>query len=97
MLYHLFPVFSSGYRVEKMDMEKGRWEPVKSTNKNQLLAPKLQEGHKYKFRVIAESPNGDSEPLELEDPITAKNPFGKMLFIESAIYRHVGLIDYRID
>ncbi|XP_052800015.1 twitchin-like isoform X4 [Mya arenaria] len=64
-----------GYRVEKMDMEKGRWETVKTTRKPELEVPKLLEGHKYKFRVIAESPNGDSEPLELSDPITAKNPF----------------------
>lgn len=66
-----------GYRVEKMDLEKGRWEPIKTTRKPELDVPKLLEGHKYKFRVIAESPNGDSEPLELEDPITAKDPFGK--------------------
>ncbi|KAH3877136.1 hypothetical protein DPMN_000993, partial [Dreissena polymorpha] len=66
-----------GYRVEKMDMEKGRWEPVKSTKKPELEVPKLLEGHQYKFRVIAESPNGDSEPLELGEPITAKNPFSE--------------------
>lgn len=62
-----------------MDMEKGRWEPVKTTRKPELTVPKLVEGHKYKFRVIAESPNGDSEPLELAEPITAKNPFSKNL------------------
>lgn len=70
-------IICRGYRVEKMDLEKGRWEPVKSTRKPELDVPKLVEGHQSKFRVIAESPNGDSEPLVLEDPITAKDPFSE--------------------
>lgn len=41
------------------------------------LVPKLQEGHKYLFRVSAENANGPSKPLETEDPVTAKNPFGE--------------------
>ena len=69
----------SGYRVEKYDMEKGRWDPVKTVRTPECKVPKLLEGHKYKFRVVAESPNGDSEPLETDEPITAKNPFGKLL------------------
>ena len=68
----------SGYRVEKFDMDKGRWEPVKSGVRGcECKVPKLQEGHKYKFRVVAEGPNGESEPLETDEPVTAKNPFGK--------------------
>ncbi|XP_055900297.1 twitchin-like isoform X6 [Biomphalaria glabrata] len=66
-----------GYRVEKFDMDKGKWEKVATVQGNKCVVPKLQEGHDYKFRVIAEGPNGDSEPLELENPITAKNPFEK--------------------
>ncbi|XP_059156398.1 twitchin-like isoform X4 [Physella acuta] len=66
-----------GYRVEKFDLEKGKWEKVATVQGNKCVVPKLQEGHDYKFRVIAEGPNGDSEPLELENPITAKNPFEK--------------------
>ena len=38
--------------------------------------PKLKEGHDYDFRVIAENQNGQSEPLETESSVTAKNPFG---------------------
>ena len=57
-------------------MEKGKWERVANVQKPKCVIPKLLEGHQYKFRVIAESPNGDSEPLELADPITAKNPYG---------------------
>ncbi|CAL1540886.1 unnamed protein product, partial [Lymnaea stagnalis] len=66
-----------GYRVEKFDMDKGKWEKVATVQGNKCVVPKLQEGHDYKFRVIAEGPNGDSAPLELENPITAKNPFEK--------------------
>lgn len=39
----------------------------------------LQEGHEYKFRVKAINEEGESEPLESEHSIVAKNPFGKYL------------------
>ncbi|XP_069132543.1 twitchin-like isoform X11 [Argopecten irradians] len=65
-----------GYKVEKYDAKKGRWEPVKDLVKGtSITVPKLQEGHDYKFRVMAVSDNGESEPLETEEPVTAKNPF----------------------
>ena len=37
----------------------------------------LQEGKKYKFRVKAVNKEGESEPLEADQAIVAKNPFGK--------------------
>lgn len=37
----------------------------------------LTPGKKYKFRVRALNKEGESEPLETADAITAKNPFGK--------------------
>ena len=64
-------------------MEKGKWERVANVQGTKCNVPKLLEGHQYKFRVIAESPNGDSEPLELENPITAKNPYGMHLYWKS--------------
>ncbi|ESO91796.1 hypothetical protein LOTGIDRAFT_91265, partial [Lottia gigantea] len=63
------------YRVEKYDMKKGVWEKVANVHGNKCTVPKLQENHEYKFRVIAESPNGDSEPLETPDAVLAKKPF----------------------
>ena len=36
----------------------------------------LQEGKKYKFRVKAVNKEGESEPLETDQSILAKNPFG---------------------
>lgn len=37
----------------------------------------LEPGHQYKFRVTAVNDEGDSEPLETEKAILAKNPFGE--------------------
>ena len=69
----------SGYKVEKMDTKKGKWEPVREGIKGtKVTVPKLKEGQEYKFRVCAQSPNGDSEPLESEKPMLAKKPFGKI-------------------
>ncbi|XP_070200689.1 twitchin-like isoform X4 [Littorina saxatilis] len=64
-----------GYVVEKFDMDKGKWEKVADVQGTKCSVPKLQEGHEYKFRVIAKNKNGDSDPLVTENPITAKNPF----------------------
>ncbi|KAL8565325.1 hypothetical protein ACOMHN_029021 [Nucella lapillus] len=65
----------TGYRVEKMDTMKGKWEPVAEVTGTKCQVPKLTEDHDYKFRVIAVSKTGDSEPLEVDKPITAKRPF----------------------
>lgn len=40
----------------------------------------LIEGHDYKFRVKAVNDEGESEPLETDKSITAKNPFGTINF-----------------
>lgn len=37
----------------------------------------LQKGHHYKFRVKAVNAEGESDPLETDSSILAKNPFGK--------------------
>lgn len=37
----------------------------------------LHEGKEYQFRVKAVNAEGESEPLETESTIIAKNPFGK--------------------
>ncbi|CAH8497134.1 unnamed protein product [Schistosoma turkestanicum] len=64
------------YKVEKMNINKGRWEPVAEVTKGlTATVNKLEEGQPYKFRVIAVSSQGESEPLECETEIIAKNPF----------------------
>ena len=73
--------YSSGYRVEKKDTQKGRWEPVKDNIKgSEFTVPKLTEGRDYHFRVTAVNDNGESDFLETEKATTAKNPFGKHCF-----------------
>lgn len=37
----------------------------------------LTPGKEYKFRVAAVNSEGESEPLEADQTIIAKNPFGK--------------------
>lgn len=64
----------TGYVVEKLD--KGRWVPVGRTTEPEMDVKGLQEGNDYKFRVKAVNDEGESEPLETDGFITAKNPFG---------------------
>uniref|UniRef100_A0A3Q0KKY1 non-specific serine/threonine protein kinase n=1 Tax=Schistosoma mansoni TaxID=6183 RepID=A0A3Q0KKY1_SCHMA len=64
------------YKVEKMNLNKGRWEPVAEVTKGlTATVNKLEEGQPYKFRIIAVSSQGESEPLECDTEIIAKNPF----------------------
>lgn len=64
------------YRIEKMDIALGGWVPCGESTKPEADVAGLSEGHIYKFRVIAVNPTGESDPLECEELITAKDPFG---------------------
>lgn len=63
------------YVVERMDAETGRWVPVCNTKSPEADVTGLNEGKDYKFRVKAVNAEGESEPLETEETITAKNPY----------------------
>lgn len=65
------------YNVEKMDMETGRWVPAGRSKEPHLKVDNLTPGQEYKFRVSAVNAEGESEPLEAEQTIIAKNPFGE--------------------
>lgn len=71
----------TGYVLEKMDLDTGRWVPAGEVGPDQTsfkiegLTPKK----KYKFRVKAVNKEGESEPLETDEPILAKNPYGKRM------------------
>ena len=54
-----------------------KWERVNdSVNGTSCTIGKLEEGHEYDFRVMAENQNGLSEPLETSSSTIAKNPDG---------------------
>lgn len=66
----------TGYAVEKLDKATGRWVPIGRTADTEMDVKGLQEGHEYQFRVRAINDEGESEPLETERSIVAKNPYG---------------------
>jgi len=72
----------TGYVVEKMDVETGRWIPAGEVGAGteQFKIDGLTPKKKYKFRVKAVNKEGESEPLESDDAIVAKNPYG--LFVQ---------------
>lgn len=45
----------------------------------EMEVPGLNPGSEYKFRVTACNDEGDSDPLETDRGIIAKNPFGKLV------------------
>lgn len=67
----------TGYVVEKLDKATGRWMPVGKTGPDdtELDVKGLSEGHEYNFRVRAVNEEGESEPLESDKSIVAKNPY----------------------
>lgn len=67
----------TAYQVEKFDKKNGRWVPVGRIpgSETEMDVKGLQEGHEYQFRVKAINEEGESEPLETDHSITAKNPY----------------------
>ena len=67
------------YAIEKMDMETGKWTRVGRVpgDREDIDVTGLEKDHEYKFRVTAINNEGDSEPLVLDTPIKAKNPYGQ--------------------
>jgi predicted phage tail protein len=64
------------YEIEKMDLATGQWLPAGKSATPEADVTGLQEGKTYKFRVKAVNKEGESEELETEKPVLAKNPFG---------------------
>lgn len=73
----------TGYVLEKMDVDTGRWIPAGEVGPDETsfnftgLTPKK----KYKFRVKAVNKEGESEPLEVEEAILARNPYGMITIV----------------
>ena len=68
--------------IEKRDLTHGGgWVPaVNYVDPKQTSAtvPRLAEGTKYEFRVRAVNIIGQSEPLETDAPVVAKNQYGTL-------------------
>ncbi|RWS00286.1 twitchin-like protein, partial [Dinothrombium tinctorium] len=64
-----------GYEIEKLDEETGRWMPCGKATKPCFEVKNLTPDHKYKFRVRAVNKDGQSDDLETDRAIVAKNPF----------------------
>ena len=64
----------------------GRWVRAGRCpgDKEQFHVSDLTPGQDYKFRVVAVNDEGDSEPLETEGAIKAKNPYGKQTYCKYA-------------
>lgn len=68
----------TNYIVEKRDIKSGTWIPVSNFITNTTCTvPKLQDGHEYEFRVIAQNAFGLSDPLTTDRSILAKDPFNR--------------------
>lgn len=63
------------YEIEKLDPHTGQWLPCGKSTEPEAKVIGLHEGKPYKFRVRAVNKEGESEDLETEKPIIAKNPF----------------------
>lgn len=67
----------TGYVLEKMDVDTGRWIPAGECgpDDDSFTFKGLTPGKKYQFRVRAKNKEGESDPLETTDAILAKNPY----------------------
>lgn len=63
------------YVIEKQDANTGRWTTCGQSNDTNFHVDDLLQGHEYKFRVKAVNRYGESNPLEANKSIIAKDPF----------------------
>lgn len=63
------------YEIEKMDEDTGRWVPCGRSTKPECAVTNLTPGKRYKFRVRACNKEGDSDELETDHAIVAKDPY----------------------
>lgn len=70
--------FLLGYVIERADADDDVWQTVPGaiTGTTHTVGH-LKNGKKYKFRIRAENMYGLSDPVELDKPVLAKNPYGE--------------------
>ncbi|RWR99121.1 twitchin-like protein, partial [Dinothrombium tinctorium] len=66
---------SEGYEIEKLDEETGKCVSCGKSTDPFFEMKNLTPDHKYKFRVRAVNKDGESDELETDRAIVAKNPF----------------------
>ena len=66
------------YIVEKRNLSRKQWQEVGHPTDLTHTVDKLHDGNQYLFKVYAENAYGISEPVELTEPVTAKNPYSKL-------------------
>lgn len=67
------------YQVEKLDPNTGLWVPAARTNGPEPTVElnNLSPGTEYEFRVKAVNAEGESAPLNAEESVLAKDPYGE--------------------
>ena len=70
----------TGYVVEKADSKRRTFTTSGNTDSDTLKfkVSQLYEGKEYLVRVFAENAIGQSEPVCLLEPVTARLPFGEL-------------------
>lgn len=65
------------YVIEKQDVATGKWLPACriDPDNTECEIKGLDPNHKYNFRIKAQNEEGESDPLETDTSILAKNPF----------------------
>ena len=80
--YTMLVFTNRGYAIEKRDLTHGGgWVPAVNfvdPRNTHAVVPRLTEGTKYEFRVMADNLQGRSDPLTTDKPIIAKNQFGNL-------------------
>lgn len=55
------------------------WQQFGRTENLEFTVPRLQEGEKYYFQVMAENAVGVGEPAEITKPVVPMSKFSKLL------------------
>lgn len=74
----------TNYIIEKADAKRRNFAGVGEVDSTTLTfkVTKLFEGSDYLFRVIAVNKIGHSDPASIDEPVTAKLPFGKLFCLQ---------------
>jgi len=68
----------TGYVVERSDAKRGGWATLGTVDAftTNFKVPKLLEGSRYYFRIMAENAVGTGRPIETAQAVEVKSPYG---------------------